>query len=207
MAAGTEFEKGLMETLRRLEAEYQQADARAQLAIEEREAKSRERTIVLEALEIHRRLFGGEQLIDEALRRQLAGKTVREMIIELARENDPPKFRVVDMNKKLVKAGMFVDVQKAAEGVYSCLGRNPKSFAKINKGLYVVTENGRIPIERSKSKRPGATGLRDRVASIRAEHPEWKREDVVTELQRLGWDFGSTNPIFAVGACFASLAR
>jgi hypothetical protein len=76
----------------------------------------------------------------------------------------------------------------------------------LAKGKYRVafTQNGAHP---TATRSNGQPGLRERVEGVLGEHPDWNRRQVTDELIQAGWDFGSKQPIFAVNACFASLAR
>ncbi len=200
--------------LEEIEADCLRLEARTHSAKAEWEARLAERDSVYRTRELYRQRFRGPALsptVDERLRQRLNGKTVREMIIDLAQEKDPPVFRVVEINQRLVQAGMFPNSQKASEGVYSTLGRNANSFEKIGKGRYMVKPGAaRVPAEPVKAKAgiaPGAHGLRDKVAEIRAAHPTWTREQTAAELERQGWDFGGKKPVFAVGACYANMSQ
>ncbi len=210
MTFETYVERELSHLLTSIDEECLKLESRVHDAEEDWHAKLKERENVKYTLELYRqrhRLTAPRPAIDEQLRQKLAGKTVKEMIIELASENDPPAFRVVDINKRLVQAGMFIDSQKAAEGVYSTLGRNRRSFLKLGKGRYLVNPEaaGLTSGKQGNQKAMGATGLRERVEAVLREHPTWTREQTAAELQRQGWDFRGKNPTWAVGACYARL--
>lgn len=189
-----------------LQAEHSKALARLAAAQEAADELQRKITTIQDALDIAME-FGGENApLPEPERDRLSKMTIKQMIISLASEKDPPVFKVTDMNRRLVRAGMFRDMAAAAAGVYPVLGRNKDIFHRVSPGKYRVLQpelNGLRPA----SQGDGQSGLRERVAELRQEHPDWTRGQVADELVKAGWDFGSKRPVFAVNACFANAGR
>ena len=141
MAELTATERELAEMLKKLDDDRTRLEARAQAAHEALEENNRRRQSVLDVLDMYREARGIQAAplaIDEGLRERLMGKTIKQMIVEVARERDPPIFKVTDMNRRLVQAGMFKDEAAARAGVYSVLGRDSKTFRKLDRGRYLV---------------------------------------------------------------------
>ena len=75
---------------------------------------------------------------DDALRQSFVGMTIQQVIVTLARQNAPPLFRGADMTRRLVQVGTFKDEISGAAGMYSIIGRHPKTFLRIGRGRYLV---------------------------------------------------------------------
>jgi hypothetical protein len=196
-----------------IEAEYDRAVARRDMlqanldeALEAVEELQRKLQTIRDAISIALEFRHETQvpLVDEALRKRLEGKTVKGMLVALASEKTPPVFRVVEVKRKLARAGMFKDEDTAAQGIYPVLRRSPETFERLSPGRYALkhSANG----SRSTPAK-AAPGLRKKVAEIRAHYPGWTREQVRDHLLATGWDFGQKRPIYAVNACFANLNR
>lgn len=215
MAGITDFEREVGLLLKEIEAECEKLEAREQQVKEALESAYQKRDTLQGALAVYRdhyRLPTSQVLVDEVLRQKLVGKTIKEMILTVALESQPPIFRVVDMNRKLVQAGMFKDEVAARDSVYSTLGRNTKTFIKLSKGQYMVNPERVVVAQVSFADQQGngnqgEDSLRKRVVAILRDHPDWSRRQTVEELQKQGWNFGGKKPIFAVGMCYASIKK
>lgn len=208
MTTETEFDKQLTELLTEIEQDIARLESRLSSVQADLDSKNEEREHVFRTRELYRQKTRVAPTLDERLRQRLAGKTVREMIIELAKDNEPPKFRVVDINTKLVEAGMFNDRRKASESVYSAVGRDKRAFLRLGEGEYLyVPEFDEAVVRARGGSDIGDADIVERVNSLRALHPEWNRRQVTDALIRSGFNFGSRKPIFAVGAVFMRDSR
>lgn len=215
MAGMTDFEREILMLLTEVDAECERLERRIQQTKDTLGAVRDKRVILQRALNIYRERYqlpATEEIVDSSLADKLRGKTIKQMILAVALESQPPIFRVVDMNRKLVQAGMFKDEVGARDSVYSTLGRNTKTFIKLSKGQYMVNPEQTITAQASFEDRQvkqsqNGDSLRERVIVILRDHPDWSRQQTVEELQKQGWDFGEKKPIFAVGMCYASIKR
>jgi len=204
----TRWEAEAKELLERVMREIEQVHADFDKKLAQLEQR---KWAIEESIRAYRELMGINvtQAALELSPDNVKGKSHKDILKLIASRNDG--LLVVKYAIRMMKdANVFGNPDNADSAVYSVLQRTPE-FRKVGKGVYKL--NGGVEIERARQLRlkvrrkapKSRSGVVQAIRSLKEEHPEMTKMDVLNTLTRRQFDFKGKIPVRAVNMAWARL--